>query len=261
MRNGFVSQYKISIFTPQGHYDKTWEDIAEPVDFTKEYQPVEAWVEEIKAQRLTPAVTTYTTHATYSKSPRHGNKYYDGHYQYPYTYAYGGSLYDDEYDYIPATSKATKPASPWLYSETPSTDSYYRRSLTDAITHFRNIGDYASIADAFMGALTRAKVVGQDLTCDASAAVDGKEPDVLSLVEDDIMTQLSSVLEAATILMEGGCSQEFCDEVDDIMNSYGYEPDYDVAPCQDTQDDPELGGEEDLETELAKNEPVEEAVC
>lgn len=64
LTNGLPTTYKCSIFTPNGYYDKEWSDVCEEIDFTKEYEPVNEWVEQIKKQELKPKYSNWTPHYT-----------------------------------------------------------------------------------------------------------------------------------------------------------------------------------------------------
>ena len=50
LRNGYVSEYKCTVFTPTEQYDQNLEDVVEEFDWSQSYEPVAEWVEIIKKQ-------------------------------------------------------------------------------------------------------------------------------------------------------------------------------------------------------------------
>lgn len=67
LHDGLVEDYKLSIFTPTGVYDKKFEDIFEPVDFHTVYPSVDAWVEKIKKQELRVVESTFVNVRDYER--------------------------------------------------------------------------------------------------------------------------------------------------------------------------------------------------
>ena len=47
LRDGVVDKYLWTIFTPNGDYNKPWNDLAEPVDFAGKYEPDQEWLKTL----------------------------------------------------------------------------------------------------------------------------------------------------------------------------------------------------------------------
>lgn len=84
LTKGLPTSYKCSIFTPRSHFDQDWDTVCEAIDFKKEYQPNNEWVEIIKKQELKPQYPSYSWRPPQSQ-----------HSGYPAQYSFGGDDWGD----------------------------------------------------------------------------------------------------------------------------------------------------------------------
>lgn len=57
LKNGVVDKYLWTIFTPNGDYNKSWGDIAEPVDFLGKHEPDKEWLKTLNTKPAAPRKT------------------------------------------------------------------------------------------------------------------------------------------------------------------------------------------------------------
>lgn len=235
LRNGYATQYKLSIFTPYGAYDKDWNDIIEAVDFNQDWEPVAEWVEEIKAQRL-PVQTQTTKPAPITVTSGSGNAYsnkWQRRWDNAYAGGYAGRAYqttlDDYYDYDYDNGYA----SDWRGYQTLKPEDARRRdsrfsALVRLLDKLRFEGEYAMIAKAFADVFRTAPT--QWYTNEAEDLVDDNDLEAASFLADELLDRLTDILESLEAL--GQIDDTLYQQALDILKRKGwiaYEPVQDAA--------------------------------
>ena len=243
LRQGYATQYKLSIFTPNGFYDKNWTDIFEEVDFTQNWEPVEAWIEEIKAQRLprptysvaTSVGSSYTPAANpyYRTTTWRNDRYYGGW--------HGGWTHaDDATPSLDGGSSSFLPDDPDIGAPTLSIKEQAEKTdlLRKTINELRRAGAYSALTRTLMDCLL---IPVPSIGADVKDQKRFGEPmaRLVMAYSDDLLERLEDVLWSVNELAE--YDPQLDRGVMQVLEDYGWVADdedvsYSSSPVEERQE-------------------------
>ena len=215
LRNGFVHEYKATIFTPRGSYDKQWEDLAEAVDFNQTYEPVKEWVNTIEKQELKGVARksnyqNVTCSGGSSKIPVSTGVQYKWANGYPY--------HRDNYQTWASTYRATR--QPYISVIDDKLTAELRSQMIHSMAELRAMGRYDVIETAITSVINPLEY--DDLDSDPSGAMAQGDEDTASALCDGLLAALEHVLYSLEHFAQFCNDSTLIADIEDILWSYGY---------------------------------------